>query len=284
MTASMLSGLLWGMLTLGAILVGGSLMRDTRRFRQWKRLRGEAEGEPVLAQGWLKPGLAATIAFQEAQEPQSATLSEVCKRRVALTPEPGVTLPQTGDSIQVTLTQETGLYRFSTVVREVRADRRRPGTYRVEAASPFWLTHLQRRQHVRTRVQFSADFALSIPGEQGLLLPGTVTDLSGGGFRAELRGAYSARQAEDLLAMLSAGTTLQFRLPVPGLAETTLTAQVRTSERTAVKGGIGIRLCCEFLPMAIWERDLIVGYVFRAQREYLHERAPARPKLRLVQG
>ena len=73
---------LWSVLTMGAGLVCLGLFRDTRRFRQWRRIRAEQEGEIVLGDRALRVGQAVQISTGD--DKRFATICALDKRILRL--------------------------------------------------------------------------------------------------------------------------------------------------------------------------------------------------------
>jgi c-di-GMP-binding flagellar brake protein YcgR len=294
--------ILWSLLLTGLALVCGDLWRSAMRFREWRCLRAEHEGEIVLGDAIVQAGQVVSLRpLQSGSRPTEGTLlpayvASVEKKLLTLALEPASgsdprglqrnavigtipAWPLLGTLTHITLIGEDALYRFCAPVRDVRVDTRKPGQRLLVVERPTWMARIQRRQHVRAPIHLPVAFERT--GEESrdrphTALPGTVIELSAGGFQANMAGVHSLHEADMLLRTFPPGTVLRVRLASPGLAETPLLARVRLSGKAVVRGGIGVRVACEFLPMASWEQDLLVQYVFRAQRDWLQERALTR--------
>lgn len=294
--------ILWGLLLTGLALVCSDLWRSAVRYREWRCLRADHEGEIVQGDTIVQAGQVVSLRpLQSGSRSKDGTLlpayvASVDKKLMTLALEPSsgpeprglqrkaVTetipaWPLLGTMAHFTLTGEDALYRFCAPVRDVQVDIRKPGQRLLVVERPTWMARVQRRQHVRTPIQLPVAFERT--GEEGsnqprIALPGTVLELSAGGFQANIGGVHSLGEADTLLRAFPPGTVLRVRLASPGLAESPLLARVRLSGKAVVRGGIGVRVACEFLPMASWEQDLLIQYVFRAQRDWLQERAHTR--------
>ena len=94
--------IVWGLLTAGASLAFFSLFRNFGRFREWRNLRAEQEGEIVFSERALRVGQAVQIEDASNQGARySATLCAVEKRTLRLrlerpVMEPGKEAPQRG--------------------------------------------------------------------------------------------------------------------------------------------------------------------------------------------
>ncbi len=299
-----MSWILGTLLLTGMVLVFGDLWRNVVRFREWCRLRAEQEGEIVLGDSVLQAGLAAHFASEPrtgvpaTTETWQAYIADVEKKLITLALDqpllPAAELrreaiadslpawPKLGTLVSITVTGEDALYRFFATVRDVRRDARKPGQRVLVVDRPTWMARVQRRQHVRARIQMPAAFERAAQDEPvrrdsvRVSLPGTLIELSAGGFQANLEGVRSLRDADRLTRSLTPGTVLRVRLSTPALAQTPLLARVRSCGKAVVRGGVGVRMACEFLPMHSWEQELIIQDVFRAQRDQLQTRAQAR--------
>src|SRR5262249_13036099 len=157
-------------------------------------------------------------------------------------------------TVEVTVTGETALFRFSARIGDVRPDSSKPEQCHLTLPRPLCLARIQRRQHVRVAMPIPAtfepasDFAQEAgqPVEAGraeaeahLPMHGVVLDLSGGGLRAEVGRAMGAKEAAQLVDSFVPGTVMRIRLPLPALSDVKLLARVRICERAAVRGGLG---------------------------------------------
>jgi c-di-GMP-binding flagellar brake protein YcgR len=202
-------------------------------------------------------------------------------------------LPPPGGSLLVTLPVEGGQLCFETQVLDVRTAEASNGRRLLTLARPFWLARIQRRQHVRTELYLPATFQrlAALEAETNTELPsaeksvqvreapplhGTVLDLSAGGLRADVGDVLGAEEAEGVVTKFAPNTILRVRLPIPTLSGSLLLVRVRACERTARRGGIGVRLACEFLPMPSWDQESLVAHVFQTQRKQRQARAQYR--------
>lgn len=282
-SAQLLTVLIWSALLSGTTLVAIGFWRDTMRFRHWKRLRARFEGEIMPTGETLRAGQAAEITSEDEACRLPAALHETTDKFLTFSIEyaPGtsrqeIDWPAEGEQVLLTVTGETALYRFEAEVHDVRPHPDRAHSLLLAVERPLWVVRVQRRRHARAPLH--AELTLESPGTREvpahprLPLPVKLVNLSGGGMRVEIGHGLPLKEAEELVNAFQPGTPLRVRLPIGGLAETPLSAEVRIAERAAVSGGVGVRLACEFLPMASWEQELLIQHVFRAQREYLQER------------
>ncbi|HZP80867.1 MAG TPA: PilZ domain-containing protein [Chthonomonadaceae bacterium] len=289
--------LIWGLLLAGLALVFGDLARNTLRFFQWRGLRAYHEGEIVRnTDTLLQTGqpAALTAAFHADSRPEAGALPAVVaatdKTTLALAAEPvfepvaraphPADWPKLGATVFVTVTGADALYRFQTRVRDSRPDVQKPTLRILSVERPTFLARIQRRQHVRAPMSLPASFVCATDAQRNPLtrLPqhGTVVELSAGGFQAQIGGVLSLSESDEVVQAFAPGVVVRVTLSPPGLAQSPLLARVRVCNKIAVRGGLGVRVACEFLPMAPWEQELIVQHIFRDQRERLRERARAR--------
>ncbi len=274
-TGSIVSGIIWGALLAGAGLACFGLLRDGKRFREWRRLRAEQAGEIVFSERALKVGQAVQI--RDAANPDAlrhATLCAIEKRtlRLRLERQPVHTrteTPQRGATLRLMIAGDGAIFRLETPVLDVAPCAEKRGECLVMVKRPTWLARIQRRSHVRIPLALPASFEFAHPTDrltERTAQHGTIIDLSGGGLCADIGGALGLRDSAELLARLQPGVILRVRLPIPALSDPAL-ARICLSERAAARGGLGVRVACEFLPMPPWEQDLIVQRLFRQQRE-----------------
>ena len=267
---------IWSALTAGAGLACFGLLRDWTRFRQWRRVRGQGqEGDIVLGDRALKVGQTAQI--RDAAYPdilRDATICSLEKRTLRLRlerqPLPAKTeAPKRGAILSLTVAADGAVFRFDAPVVDIAPCAAERGDCLVTVKRPTWLTRIQRRHHVRIPIALPATFEFAHPTNrltERTAQHGIVVDLSGGGLCADIGGALGALDSEELLEALTPDTILRARLPIPALTDPLL-VRVCLSERVAVRGGLGVRVACEFLPLPPWEQDLIVQHIFRHQTE-----------------
>ena len=272
---------IWGALTAGAGLAGYGLLRDGARFRQWQRLRAAQEGEIVFSHRALKVGQA--VEFSDAASPdvlRRATICAIEKRILQLRLErpplqTKTDAPKRGATLRLTVAGEGAIFRLEVPVLDVAACAEKRGDCLLTVKRPTWLARIQRRNHVRIPIALPAAFEFAHPTNrltERTAQHGTIIDLSGGGLCADIGGALGLRDSAELLALLKPDTILRARLPIPALASPPL-VRICLSERVAVRGGLGVRVACEFLPMPSWEQDLIIQHIFRHQME-AHGKGP----------
>ena len=289
--AAYAAGVIWSILGMGALLVGLSLARSAGYIVPWQRSRAEDEGETVLLEHQIQPGQSVALRAGEKTDalPVQGTIVSVNKRTILLTLEneaagsarASAWTGRVGETVTLTVTGSRALFQFRTTMRDVRPAPARPETWCVEVARPLWMARMQRRRHARIPLQATAEFEHAEPSSglsssasrrpfDRLPFLGRVSSLSGCGLSAEVCGVFGANEAAQMLAGLPPDTILRVRLPMPALSP--LLARVCRSERMVVRGGLGIRLACEFLPMPDWEQELLISQLFRIQREHLHSR------------
>ena len=270
---------IWSALTAGAGLTCFGLLRDWARFRQWRRLQAEQEGEIVFSDRALKVGQAAEI--RDAAHPDAmrhATICAIDKRSLRLRLEfqplsSRLEAPKRGAILRLAIAGENEIFRMEAPVVDVSACAEKRGDCLLTLKRPTWLTRIQRRNHVRIPIMLPAAFEFAHPANrltERTAQHGTIVDLSAGGLCADIGGGLGLRDSAELLALLQPDTILRARLPIPALPDAPL-VRVRLSERVAVRGGLGVRVACEFLPMPPWEQDLIAQHIFRHQREQKRE-------------
>lgn len=172
--------------------------------------------------------------------------------------------PAVGEVLIVEVTGRHALYQFKATVRDSREDAERPAKCLIVIARPTEIRSYQRRRSPRSQVPVPATFELA---ECRSKLPqhGTIKDISVGGLRAEIGSMVTVSEASQLVATYKTGTLLRIRLPLPLIPGEGIFARVCSCERTAQRGGLGVRLACEFLPMPDFDPDLLVNHLFRTQ-------------------
>ena len=73
------------------------------------------------------------------------------------------------------------------------------------------------------------------------------------------------READRLLAQVKQDIVLRLSLGVPSLHKPLL-ARVISTERAAVRGGLGVCVGCAFLPMGDAEQDALAHYLAGSER------------------
>jgi c-di-GMP-binding flagellar brake protein YcgR len=171
-----------------------------------------------------------------------------------------------GQSLLLTVTGDRALYRFAGNVRDVREDGERSGKRLLIVSLPPMVSRIQRRRFPR--------HALALPitvtsAERSTDRPqhGTIIDISTGGARMELGNVLTVSEATRLVETYRVGTLLRLRLPLPTLPPEGILARVCSCERTAQRGGLGVRVACEFLPMPEWDAELMLSALFRRTQE-----------------
>ncbi len=260
----------WGALPAGIALAG--LWGFERRLRRSGYTPAGGTSEIVLSRKILQVGAVARVWPQESADTGAwpAYISALEKATLTLTLEPhGERRPGrgaaaerlvSGAAIAVEITGADAIYRFTTPVRALESDARLPQTHLLTIARPRWITLIQRRRWPRFPVKWPAalereDQVRALQTARSSPLSGTIIDLSEGGFCAEVQEGLSASQASALTELFAPGTVLRVRLPLPALAETPLLARIGTSRKMAARGGLGVRLGCEFMPMASPQRE-----------------------------
>gem|GEM_PF-6080360 len=180
---------------------------------------------------------------------------------------PGQTPPKfpvVGNTLTMRVTGAQSLYRFASAVLDSREDAERPAKRLLVIALPTEITILQRRSSPRQSLTVPATLELA---ENRSALPqhGTIKDISVGGLRAELGSVVTVSEATQLVETYKTGTLLRIRLPLPLIPSEGLLARVCSCERTAQRGGLGVRIACEFLPMPNFDADLVISQLFRTQ-------------------
>jgi c-di-GMP-binding flagellar brake protein YcgR len=296
-----LASLFWVMLIAGAALAGFGLLRSIVRWRDWKCADRYDDSEVVFGDIELEVGQSASIAPSErtlaGDSPGdiSATITALSRKQCVLLLERETDLvdsyaescgarPLIGETVIVSVTGKTALYRFTSRVRDIRVIYKPDGgvDHSLVVSRPIWLSRVQRRQHARVDLKLPVTFervwsqfsegsspTSTQPLQTGTPMHGSVHNLSGGGLRAQIGGILGLQELDHLLKLFAPETTVRLRLPWSALPENALLARVRTCERAASRGGLTLQVTCEFLPMPAWEQELVISYVFRLQRERL---------------
>ncbi len=299
--------LFWGMLLAGAGLSGFGLFRALARYRARRAEWDEEEGDIVIGDGKLVAGQSLTLmpgkhsASPGALRSLEGSIVEISRKhcvialdskdaarlrgsRSALAPAgihgdlPGVaSWPCRGEEITVSVTAATAVYRFTTRVGDVSASEN--GT-RLIISRPGILARIQRRRHARVALNAPAAFERVLSAQppsqnrggtapRGAILHGSVRDLSGGGLRANIGGLLRLSEIDSILRVFEPGATVQIGLQIPALPQSGVLARVRTSGRAVTLGGLTVYVAFEFLPMPVWEREIVIQHVFQLQREQL---------------
>ena len=186
--------------------------------------------------------------------------------------------PSPGAEVTVTVTAASAVYRFTARLRDVRPT---PCGLRLIVARPHILARVQRRKHARVGLDLPATFErVRSPQSSGgmgddpatrrsPILHGAVRDMSGGGLRAHVGGVLRLNEIDALLRMFQPEATVRISLPIPALPRNAVFARVRTCGRAVTAGGLTVQVALEFLPMPIWEQEIVIQHVFQLQREQL---------------
>ena len=287
----------WCLLIVGASLSSFGLWRSAVRFRSWKWATTELEGEIVLGDKALQPHQLVSVQLDDDREGNASQLCgqiiEIRGQTITLTLDPPLAdplplnepdaqqLPWIGSYILVTVTGDGALLRFRARVGDIREQTSKAGQRLLTVPRPIWLARIQRRHHVRVPVSLPATLerAVGFSGESDRLFPAKlihldnhlpmhaeILDLSGGGLRANVGRVMGAEDAAQLVEAFGPGTVLRIRLPLPALSDSALLARVRACERVAARGGLGVRVACQFLPMGTSEQEMLIHHIFRAQQ------------------
>ena len=275
---------------LGLIFAG--CFRDWRRWRLWKFIRRNHDGDIVPGDFALSAGQTITLTLNNAtfENPVcTAFLLGIEPDTLRLRTEHDPNLRSDSPTVKTlselkpgtVLTAEVvgrdGLYRFSSLVRQVVKGSNYAGERLIVLPRPPFLARVQRRQHFRAPFVMPATFFL-VSSEKFLSeksasqiadaipLHGTLLDLSAGGFCADLGSPMGTHETSELLARLGTGTFLRVRLPIPAFHEPLL-ARIVCAVRGVQRGGLSVRVACEFLTMEGWQREGIISHLFRLQRE-----------------
>ncbi len=282
--------LIWLALASGAALSLMGLMQNSRKYSEWKRLKELHDGDILPVDDRLKLGANGTIQPISNSEGKSACsiytqLTSLDAKSMVISAERDSTVIQhdnsildelgvsSGNQVNLTLTASNALFRLHTRVLSCEPDLQKQGKFTIRLARPFWMVRIQRRKHVRVPLKADAlfDHAEVVDPVPDPIM-GQIVDLSGGGVRVDVGRPCSPNEAAELLERYEPGTVLRFRLGLPAFRGTALLARVCTRQRTAIKGGLGVQIACEFMPMASWEQELLISHVFRAEREMLKSR------------
>ncbi len=183
-----------------------------------------------------------------------------------------------GSAVTVCVTAAGELYRFSTRIKDSHRTSR---DLRMYFPRPATLARIQRRRHLRIGLDLPATFeriwsadewsspASERPGSQNRILHGTVRDLSAGGLRADIGGVQRLIDLDHVVSQYTPESTVRIGLPFPALPRNAIFARVRSCARGVTRGGLTAQMACEFLPMPVWEQDIVVQHVFRLHREAL---------------
>lgn len=304
--------IVWGMLLAGAGLVLASLWHTSERFWYWKQARQMAADEVAPAAESLRIGQRfrvqpsedkAEFHFTILSDETNAAMSDFLKsafgetmtgqiigmergllrlllERETLTREEESARQrncsiQVGQSLTVQINGDSELFCFTAAVRSVCPDPQQPLRTLVTVKLPFWLTRIQRRQHVRAPIHTPVTLQIADGNNTGEIqnetLRGTLRDLSGGGLCLELDGAQRPDTLARLCAQWGGGTTLECRLNMPLVRESPLHVRIHTCERVVVRGGLSLRIRGEFVQLPAWQQESLVSLVFQAQRQQLHQ-------------
>lgn len=287
--------IIWLALISGAAISCFGLLQKGRKYSEWKRLKAQHNGDILPVDNRLQEGLTGSIApaiIAPAElEPTFfyAELASVETKYLVVTMEldPGTAQGSSisveksgisaGSAVNLTITSDNALYQLNTVVVSSTVDPDRKGRVTLRLARPFWMARIQRRKFVRVPLKADALFdhaEISTNAPDPMM--GQIVNLSGGGVRVEMGRTCSPIEAAEILSRYEPGTLLRFRLGLPAFRGNALLARVCTRERTAERGGLGVQIACEFMPMASWELELLISHVFRAERDMLKSRFQAR--------
>lgn len=172
--------------------------------------------------------------------------------------------PSVGDTLTVRVTGTQSLYQFDADVLDSREDAERPAKRLLVIAVPTKIATLQRRRSPRQPLTVPATIELA-GIRSALPQHGTIKDISAGGLRADIGSVITINEAAQLVETYKTGTLLRVRLPLPLLPPEGLLARVCSCERTAQRGGLGVSVACEFLPMPDIDADLVISQLFRTQ-------------------
>lgn len=182
-----------------------------------------------------------------------------------------------GQPVKASVVSANNLYRFETAIVDSRLSSLDPRDRLIVVQRPTWLTRVQRRRYTRVRMQLPATIrhvraprdtvyvnAPDSPEEQDWLrrpLHVTVANLSGNGVCLQVERSLSVVKADLLMDVFAPGTILEVRLPVPIQSEMALPARVHAIQRIVIRGGLGIAITCEFLPMEATARESLLNFV-----------------------
>jgi len=269
--------LCWAMLLAGAGLSVLGLLRSLLRYRHWRTVSREDDGDIVIGDGRLAAGQAITLAPGErmlSSDPSGVIdgqIESITRKHCVLALDSGSGLrkpaawSRAGAMITVSATAASEIYRFTARIRDVQT---MSGRLRLIVSRPPILSCIQRRKHARVRLQVPASFERIDASDCGAI-HATVRDISGGGLRAEIGGILRMHELDAMLVQYQPGTTVRIALPFPALPRNAILARVRSSGRAVTAGGLTLQVACEFLPMPEWEQEIVIRHVFQFQREQL---------------
>jgi c-di-GMP-binding flagellar brake protein YcgR len=267
------------------------LWRDLDRFRQWRSLRHDHDSEVVLGDRAMQIGqMALLTAANRANCPrfEGTLVTHVdsigfhsIRLAVASGGDADPEWPPVGATVRVTFPSSDALYRCSLIVVSNRPSADEPDERQIVVSRPAWLARVQRRKHFRMPIRMRAAVErvtmLSSAGEQLLRQASTpeeapqrrwpfdLVNISAGGVLGKI--PCELEDEEKAFEAGEPGAVVRVILPIPGLAETPLLARVLTRKRI---DSAAVQLACEFMPMASWEQDLLVQFMFSEQRKILH--------------
>lgn len=263
---------------IGAVAGAGavSVMGGVWLSRRWASHANEiGDAETVPAHKVLRTGLATQFPSEDWRGSLSLRgnwtghITRVEKSTLTLAvewesefpvPQHGLPVLKSGQSVLLQVTGDKCLYRFAVNLRDVREAGEHGSKRLLVVSFPPTVTQVQRRRFPR--------HSLSIPAtvthaEHYADVPhhGTVVDISAGGLRMELGKVLTVSEAAHLVETYHSGTLLRIRLPLPTLPHQGLLGRVCSCERTAQRGGLGVRIACEFLPMPEWDAELCLTHL-----------------------
>ena len=279
------------MILLIAFLVGIALIfsgawKNGIRWRVLKRF-GRNQSHSVSAEGnLLTVGQAVSLTLEGGEgetHSQVAFVTRVEKGNLFLRTENNPTLRpesqevqtcralQPGAKVTIEAAGQNALFRFSSSITQVTTGKSYAGERLLVLPLPLSFQKVQRRKHFRAAFVTPATFAIvpqDRPSADAIPVHGTLLDLSEGGFRADLGSALGVEEKEALLQSLQSGVFLRVRLPIALFTEP-LWAKIIVAESGVQRGGLSVRVACEFLPMEGWQREFIASHLFQLQRERL---------------
>ncbi len=287
--------ILWGTLGTGFLLSMLGLRHSSERFWHWRRVRQMHAGEIVAGDGTLQVGQEAALlpVSQPVDATEntvySASIIEVGKQIVMRLDRDEIetlavsrAYQQEVDTLEglplaIQVRGAGALYRFEGKIRKIDSDKTGQKSHcLITLKCPLWLARIQRRNHLRMPFTLPVDFQLMTETAGGKLVAakcapvsGTLVDLSGGGLCANVGTGGAPSGAAQMIDNYPPGSILLVRHSLPLLSQTPLYVRVLKRETVVVRGGLGMRMACAFLPMKSWEQDILVQQVFRAHREHL---------------
>lgn len=278
------------MILLIAFLVGIALIfsgtwKNGEQWRFLKRLGKNQSGLVSAERNPLTVGQAVSLALESEGEIQSqvAFITGIEKGNLFLRTENNPTLRpesqevracralQPGAKVTIEAAGQDALFRFSTLITQVTTGKSYAGERLLVLPLPSSFQKVQRRKHFRAPFVTPATFAVvpqDHPSADAIPVHGTLLDLSEGGFRADLGFALGVEEKEALLQSLQSGVFLRVRLPIALFTEP-LWAKIVVAESGVQRGGLSVRVACEFLQMEGWQREFIASHLFQLQRERL---------------